>query len=136
MSSKIAAFCRNPGEIIVGKVVSEEETYYSVEDACVLITAASDKGVGFGFLPIDTLNQEPTVLFRTIVETPVAPIKLFKNNLLFVQETLSAVIVNSYTTVIDKIAQMAAHQQIEREQAQVSLFGEENKGDNIVKLFD
>lgn len=141
MSSKITAFCRNPGEIIVGKVVSEDFDRFTVEDACVLITAASDQGVAFGFLPIDTLNQEPTVLFRTILNSPLKTISVFKSTLLFNVDTLPEAVLNSYSNVLLRIEQMAAQQALERapEPPKVSLFGNNSdaaKSDNIVKLFE
>ena len=139
MSSKITAFCRNPGEIIVGKVVSDDADKYVVEDACVLITAASEQGVAFGFLPIDTLNQEPTVLFRTILNNALKTVNIFKSSLLFSVDSLPDAVLNSYQNVLQRIEQMAAQQNMERvpEPPKQSLFGNnQNKSDNIVKLFD
>ena len=114
MSSKITAFCRNPGEIIVGKVVSDDADKYVVEDACVLITAASEQGVAFGFLPIDTLNQEPTVLFRTILNNALKTVNIFKSSLLFSVDSLPDAVLNSYQNVLQRIEQMAAQQNMER----------------------
>lgn len=139
MSSKITAFCRNPGEIIVGKVVSDDTDKYVVEDACVLITAASEQGVAFGFLPIDTLNQEPTVLFRTILNNALKTVNIFKSSLLFSVDSLPDAVLNSYQNVLQRIEQMAAQQNMERvpEPPKQSLFGNnQNKSDNIVKLFE
>ena len=139
MSSKITAFCRNPGEIIVGKVVSDDADKYVVEDACVLITAASEQGVAFGFLPIDTLNQEPTVLFRTILNNALKTVNIFKSSLLFSVDSLPDAVLNSYQNVLQRIEQMAAQQNMERvpEPPKQSLLGNnQNKSDNIVKLFD
>jgi len=139
MSSKITAFCRNPGEIIVGKVVSDDADKYVVEDACVLITAASEQGVAFGFLPIDTLNQEPTVLFRTILNNALKTVNIFKSSLLFSVDSLPDAVLNSYQNVLQRIEQMAAQQNMERvpEPPKQSLFGNnQNKSDNIVKLFE
>ena len=139
MSSKITAFCRNPGEIIVGKVVSDDADKYVVEDACVLITAASEQGVAFGFLPIDTLNQEPTVLFRTILNNALKTVNIFKSSLLFSVDSLPDAVLNSYQNVLQRIEQMAAQQNMARvpEPPKQSLFGNnQNKSDNIVKLFE
>ncbi len=137
MKQEIISICRNPGEIIVGKVVSDSETHYLLEDACVLVIAPNNANqAGFGFMPVDTVCQEPIVLFSAMVEDAGKVVRISKDNILFDNKELPEIMVDGYLKVVEQ-AKLAVSQQKNALNAQaqknIANAPSENK---IVKLFD